>query len=434
MSTSKKVLILTYYWPPAGGSGVQRWLYFAKLLKDLGWTPYVVTVDERHASYPVLDHSLEVETNGIRVFKTKTRELLKSYSLLTTGSRKKGIPQGEVRKTGWLSKFAAFVRGNFFIPDARKGWNPYAAIKAMEIIKNEGITTVITTGPPHSTHLIGMLFKAGLQVNWLADFRDPWTDIFYNQQLYRTPWAKKTDRKLEKQVLQNADAILTTVAGALHKKLMEKAPRQKFYALPNGYDADLMKSIPRTQTKFFHIIYTGLLTHNQDYSVVIKAIQLLTISNPKQKIQLSLAGQIAEDILEQIQETLPNVQVKPLGYLSHKEAIALMKSGDLLLNFIFKGAASQMISGKLLEYMATGVPILSLGDPNSEAGQLLAKGSHSKMFTADDHDEITDFIKQIRIQKGQVNNTFPQLEDWSRQAITKELVNVLETLKARPRR
>ncbi len=399
----------------------------------MGWIPYVVTVDERHASYPVLDPSLEAATLGIQVYKTKTREPLKSYSFLTTGSSKKGIPQGEIRKRGWLAKVAAFIRGNFYIPDARKGWNSYAAVEAIQIIKKEKIATIITTGPPHSTHLIGMMFKAGLKVNWLADFRDPWTDVFYNKQLYRTPWAQSTDRKLEKQVLEGADAIITTVGGELHTQLREKAPRQKFYALPNGYDAELMAETPRTTRPFFHIVYTGLLTQNQDFMAAVEGIQKLRDGQPQLEIQFSLAGQIPQDILQQIKNTLPKVKVESLGYLTHKEAVTLMKSADLLLNFIFKGAATQMISGKLLEYMATGVPILSLGDPYSDAGQLLAKASHAKMLHAEDSVEINNFIAEMAIQKGQLKNVFPQLRDWSREAITTDLINILDGLKAQGR-
>ena len=165
----------------------------------------------------------------------------------------------------------------------------------------------------------------------------------------------------------------------------------------------------------------------------VEGIQKLRDGQPQLEIQFSLAGQIPQDILQQIKNTLPKVRVESLGYLTHKEAVTLMKSADLLLNFIFKGAATQMISGKLLEYMATGVPILSLGDPYSDAGQLLAKASHAKMLHAEDSVEINNFIAEMAIQKGQLKNVFPQLRDWSREAITTDLINILEGLKAQGR-
>ena len=139
MNTQKKVLIVTYYWPPSGGSGVQRWMYFAKYLKQLGWEPIVVTVDEKKASYAVLDTSLTREVENIRVHKTNTREPLQWYSLLTSGSRNKGIPQGEVNRRTVFRKLAAYIRGNFFVPDARKGWVPFALKASRKIIIEEKI-------------------------------------------------------------------------------------------------------------------------------------------------------------------------------------------------------------------------------------------------------------------------------------------------------
>ena len=184
----------------------------------MGWEPYVVTVDEKQASYPVLDFELLEEVKGVHVVKTDTKEPLKIYSKFISGSLNAGIPQGQVPKQGWMTKMAAFIRGNFFIPDARKGWNYYAKRAAEKILKSDGIKKVITTGPPHSTHLVGSFLKTKYGIQWWADFRDPWVDIFYNQQLYRSYFAQRIDAYLEKKVLRNADGILTTVGGNLIKK------------------------------------------------------------------------------------------------------------------------------------------------------------------------------------------------------------------------
>lgn len=428
MSSSKTVLILSYYWPPAGGSGVQRWMYFAKYLKKFGWRPIVLTVDEKYASYPILDRTLESEVQNIEVYKTRTREPLRWYSRFVSGSSTQGIPRGEVSKKGLFSKILAFIRGNFFIPDARKGWNAYAAVKAFELIKEKKISTLITTGPPHSTHLVGLFLKRSLKIRWLADFRDPWTDIFYNKDLYRTYYAKKSDARWEKQVLETADAVLTTVGGKLHKTLKEKAVRQNYVAIPNGYDAQLLQEITRTPIDDFHIVYTGLLTRHQNYATLLSAIAQFKEATPKVAIRFSLAGQINHSIIDQIINTLPGIQVDYHGYLSHRDAVALMKSADLLVNFLFEGAEQQMISGKLLEYLATGIPVLSLGDPDSEAGHLVNKGSHSRMFYAGEEKPIFEFISWIAKQKEPVENTHPQLGSWSREALAKRLSDLLETV------
>ncbi len=423
LKDSKKVLIFTYYWPPSGGSGVQRWMYFTKYLKQLGWEPIVITVDEKQASYSVLDFELLEQVKGIQVIKTETKEPLKIYSKILTGSSNKGIPQGAISKNGWFSKMAAFVRGNFFIPDARKGWNTFAKIEAEKLIRQEGIQKLITTGPPHSTHLVGLQLKAQFGIQWWADFRDPWTDIFYNKDLYRSAWAKRIDAQWEEKVLQTADGILTTVGGDLVRKFQIKAPYQNFHVLPNGYDSPLISSTPKTQLIDFHVVYTGLLTENQDYLSTIGVIN--TLANQHQ-IRLSLAGNIAPKIIKKIKETANKIVVDYKGYLSHKETISLMKSGDLLLNFVFRGADRDMISGKLFEYLATAIPLLSIGDPHSEAAELLAQASFAQMIDAKDIDAQEIFIQKVAQLKGKARNILPEIENWSREKITKALNLIIE--------
>ena len=420
-SAQKKILIFSYYWPPAGGSGVQRWMYFAKYLKQLGYEPIIITVDETKASYPVIDSSLIKETNDIRVIKTSTREPLRWYSILISGDRKKGIPQGEVKKRNLFEKLLAFIRGNYFIPDARKGWIPFAVKEAKKILKAERIEKLITTGPPHSTHLVGLKLKKQFDLNWWADFRDPWTDIFYNTSFFRSAKTISKDQALEKEVLQKADGVITTLAGMFHEQLKDKAPKQNFSVIPNGYDSELMKNIKVKAKKVdFHIVYTGLLTQNQDYEMLLKVIDKCSKTL---KIHFSLAGNIHIDIIKKITDVLPNAIVEYLGYITHYNAIALMKSADLLLNFVFKGAEHQMISGKLLEYIATEVPILSIGNPKSEAGLFLNKGSHSWMVDKDNKSKMELILKTLFDKK--VKNKFPKLSQWSRLSLTKKLSKII---------
>ena len=423
MTTNKKVLILSYYWPPSGGSGVQRWMYFAKYLKQFGWEPIVISVDEQQAAYPVMDPSLLEEVEGIRVIKTATREPLRFYSLLTSGNTKSGIPQGEVKRKSFLGKAAAYIRGNYFIPDARKGWVPYAVNAAKKVIREENITCLITTGPPHSTHLAGLQLKEQFNLNWWVDFRDPWVDIFYNTSFYRTEKAKQKDSSFEREVLHSANGVILTVGGELQAQLKRKAPDQQFVVLPNGFDAELMEAIPLAQPKdVFHVVYTGLLTHNQNYTSVFKALAELSTT---ESVLLSLAGNISQEIIDEIKGCAPQVEVVYHGYLSHKEAVGLMRKAHLLLNFIFKGASSQMISGKLLEYLATGIPVLSVGDPRSVAGEFISQGSAAEMLDAKDTKEISAFISKLAFEKGRVFNRFPALEQWSREGLTQQLIETL---------
>ena len=413
-------MILSYYWPPAGGSGVQRWMYFAKYLKQFGWEPIVLTVDEKQASYATLDHSLLEEVNDMRVIKTSTREPLKWYSRLTSGSSNAGIPQGEVNTTSFFGKCAAYIRGNFFIPDARKGWVPFAVKAAEKLLQEETIQHLITTGPPHSTHLAGLQLSKTFQLNWWVDFRDPWTSVFYNNQLFRTKGSEAKDEALESQVLNAASGVITTVGGTLVEKLKAIAPQQSFTVLPNGYDAALVDAAQgEKDNNYFNVVYTGLLTKNQPYAQLIQILKQLQGGRP---IRFSLAGNITSSIINEIKNALSEVEVVDHGYLAHQAAIGLMKSGDLLLNFIFDGAQTEMISGKLLEYFATEVPVLSIGDPSSAAGEFIAQGSCARMFKASQEKEIFAFLNELYAAEDSPRNAFPQLQDWTREAICKQLI------------
>ena len=193
---------------------------------------------------------------------------------------------------------------------------------------------------------------------------------------------------------------------------------QKFISIPNGYDTKLFQEIKRIITKkVFHVVYTGLLTQNQDYESVLRIL-----SNLKAPVRLSLAGNINQEIVEGIRLKYPKIELIFHGYIPHREAIQLMKSAHLLLNFIFEGAHTQMISGKILEYIATEVPVLSIGDPNSEAGKFIAQGSAAKMLEAQDNQGILEFIEQVASQKDHLQNSFPNIERWSREGLTKRLV------------
>ena len=205
-STKKKVLIITYYWPPSGGAGVQRWLKLSKYLPEFGIEPIILTVDENSASYPILDQTLLKDVSpDLKVIKTKSFEILDWYKKI---KKTKKVPYGgfasSSQNIGFGEKAMRFARGNFFIPDARIGWNRYALKEALKLIKSEGIETIITTGTPHSTHLIGLKIKQKLsKMQWFADFRDPWTDIFYNDLLMQTALAKKLNAQKEKAVLEH---------------------------------------------------------------------------------------------------------------------------------------------------------------------------------------------------------------------------------------
>lgn len=384
---NEPVLILTYYWPPSGGSGVQRWMYFAKYLSDNGYTPYVVTVDEKKASYKFIDTSFNEHVKNVHTVKTNTREVLKMYSRITTGKENEGIPQafaGE-SKPGFIKKMARYIRGNYFIPDARKGWNNFAYKAAVELIQKHRIKKVITTGPPHSTHLIGLKLKEKLGMKWIADFRDPWREVFYNNLLYRTKRSNFIDEKLESSVIENANCVLTVGPGMVELLRKKTNASEKIKFIYNGYDDDLFEGLSRNSFDNTEIIIThiGLLSDSQPIDSFLTALKnvLAKTKTINFSIKIRMVGKVSEGVVKSIKEILPSITFEIIDYVSHKEAIKFMCTSHILLNSLAEGDQSAyLISGKLMEYIASGRPIICLGNEQGDAAALLNRFDDCHVF------------------------------------------------------
>ena len=433
-----KVLIITYYWPPSGGSGVQRWVYFARHLCELGFEPIVVTVDETKASYKFIDDSFGNLVKEVEVHKTDTFEVLKLYSKIMGGDDRKFIPQGFAgeKKPGFFQRVSRFIRGNFFIPDARVGWVKYARAKAEEIIKKESIKTVITTGPPHSTHLVGLHLKNKLDINWIADLRDPWTEIYYNELLFQTNYAKNVNKRLEKKVLETANKVTTvgpTLAALLADKLAS-TQKAKVNVLYNGYDSDKMAGLPiYTKSNKFIISFIGILSDSQPINAFVDGLRLffIEVDDAINNVEFHSAGEVSAGIEKNLLDVLPATHIVMHGYLPHQAALAQMSASDLLFNSLAEMPESKLlISGKLMEYLASGRPVLCLGDTGGDAANLLNKFERSAIFARDEAEKIAAFIKDIYLlwQKNENGSIArPGIEEYSRRAVTQKLATLIKT-------
>ncbi len=278
-----KVLIITYYWPPSGGAGVQRWLKFSKYLQESGWDPVILTVDPLYASYPQQDHGLfEDISPSLEIIKTKSSTgFFSAYKLLTG---RKEIPYGGFANEdtpGPAQKFSRFIRGNFVLPDARKGWNRFAFRAAVKVIREKKIEYVITTSPPHSTQLTGLKLKKALNIKWIADMRDPWTDIYYSASMYQTRLAKKINRSMEEKVLNYADHVITTCNATrdlFRSKLDRIQPPGKITTVTNGYDPSDFK-FGTIMPERFTITYLGTFAGNYDAEVLSQALDFFGAHN-----------------------------------------------------------------------------------------------------------------------------------------------------------
>jgi hypothetical protein len=433
-----KVLIITYYWPPSGGSGVQRWVYFARHLRELGFEPIVITVDETKASYKFIDESFGNLVKEVEVHKTDTFEVLKLYSKIMGGDDRKFIPQGFAgeKKPGFFQRVSRFIRGNFFIPDARVGWVKYARAKAEEIIKKEGIKTVITTGPPHSTHLVGLHLKNKLDINWFADLRDPWTEIYYNELLFQTNYAKNVNKRLEKKVLETANKVTTvgpTLAALLADKLAS-TQKAKVNVLYNGYDSDKMAGLPAyTKSNKFIISFIGILSDSQPINAFVDGLRLffMDVDDAINNVEFHSAGEVSNGIEQNLLQVMPATRIVKHGYLPHQKALAQMSASDLLFNSLAEMPESKLlISGKLMEYLASGRPVLCLGDTSGDAANLLNKFERSAIFARDEAEKIAAFIKDIYLlwQKNENGSIVrPGIEEYSRRAVTQKLATLIKT-------
>ena len=427
----KKVLILTYYWPPSGGSGVQRWVYFAKYLKRLGVDPIILTVDPNKASFPSEDKSLLEETKGVKVIHTNSFEPLQLYSKLITGNKKKGVPYGSVptSRQSPFKKAAAFIRGNMVLPDARKYWKRYAIAAGRKLLSNEKIDVMISTGPPHSTHLIAQQLKNEFHLPWIADFRDPWTEIFYNKDLYRTSFAKKRDAKMEATVLNQADAVLAISPGTANLLTSKMKVPSKIHCILNGYDHEQFKGIKKIKhTDFFVISYVGYLGKHHQYNVFINGLKLLVKTLKDKKIKLHLAGNIEPLIYRQL-EKIEGITIQHEGQVSHQRALTIISSAHLLFISIPNSEyAMGNIPGKLLEYTATGNPIILAGEKESNAAEIVGEFSNTTVVSDDEAEIFADF--SLKVASGEIrrNNNLEVTYKYTREATTKRLFNLINQI------
>lgn len=389
----KKILIITYYWPPSGGAGVQRWLKFAKYLPEFGWQPVILTVDPRFATYPQRDESLggEIDPRCL-VYRTKSFELYNLYRFL---SGKKEVPYGGFAnelKEGWLQKISKFLRGNFLLPDPRRGWNKYAVKKATELIRQYNIDTIITTSPPHSTQLIGLELKQKLQVRWLADLRDPWTDIYYYNHFKHTSLARSIDRRMERKVIENADLIVT-VSQDFKRIFVEKSPQDiasKTVVIPNGFDDEDFAIRPVSLETKKVLTYIGTISEAYDLSGLINALSSLS-EQMKEALKIRFVGNVPLSIEQRLVST--GISIEFTGYVDHSRSVEYLLLSDMLLLVIPKvNNNGGILPGKVFEYLAARKPIMAIGPAKGDLDQLIEETKCGKLFDYQDFKGMQRFI------------------------------------------
>ena len=406
---------------------MQRWLKFAKYLPDYGIRPVVLTVDPKYAEYPVIDCSLEADiSSDLEVHRTKCKSVYELYKKLTGSVTSPYCGFANEGKPGLLQKIARFIRGNFFLPDARRGWVEYAFPEACRIIEKYGIETVITTGPPHSTHLAGLKIKEKYNVRWIADFRDPWSNIQYKSLMYQTRFANRIDAKYERRVMERCDVLLLAVdERERFYKIHPHINREKMLFMPNGYDESDFEGVKFVCPDKFLITYTGTIAINYPTDGLIKALLKIREQLP---LTVRFIGKVDEHTREQFQRYLGE-NTEFTNFVDHIESINyLMSSSVLLLINVNVEGVRFLLHGKIFEYLASGKPILLLGPTDGKAAQLIKNANAGEAFDYNDVEGIADFLlRQYKnqIEKIRTNPDGEFIGQYSRKRLTQRLAEII---------
>lgn len=423
----KKILIITYYWPPAGGPGVQRWLKFVKYLPDFGIQP-IVYIPE-NPTYPIVDAALVKEVSDTTIIlKHKIFEPYQWASFLSKNKTKK-ISSGIIpnkRKQSVLEQFLLWIRGNIFIPDARVLWVKPSVKFLEKYISENGISTIITSGPPHSLHLIGLELKQKLGVKWLADFRDPWTTIGYHKALRLSNYAEKKHKTLEQKVLNTVDTIIVTSNST--KKEFEAITKKPIVVITNGYDSEVVAK-QALDTKFT-LAHIGSFLSERNPKLLWESLFELTqeISDFKNHLELKLIGAVSQEVLETITQFSLNPYLNNLGYLSHYEAIEHQrKSQVLLLIEINSKNTRSIIPGKIFEYMVSGRPIIAIGPKGSDFAEIISTTNTGVFFDYSEKIKLKAVLLHSYNQflDGKLKSNAVGLQQYSRKSLTEKLVELI---------
>ena len=425
----KKVLIITYYWPPAGGPGVQRWLKFVKYLPDHNIVP-VVYIPE-NPTYPTLDASMVKEVpKDLQVLSQPINEPYKHAKKLSKSNTEE-ISKGIIHKPekqSLIERLLLFIRGNFFIPDARKNWVKPSVNYLKSHILEQKINTVITTGPPHSLHLIGLRLKTELDIQWIADFRDPWTTIGYHKKLKLLPSAKLKHKALEKKVLRTADKIVVT--SFITQNDFEALTEHPVTVITNGYDHEATEAVKLDEK--FSISHIGSLLSDRNPQLLWKVLNELVVEDNifRANFQLNLIGNVSDEILASLEDYNLTEFVNLKGYVSHEAAIAYQqKSQVLLLIEIDSPETKCIIPGKVFEYMTSKRPIIAIGPEGSDVEHMINSTQSGDYFNYNEEKALKAALRSYFERfRGDGLEVDPQgLEKYSRKALTQELANVISS-------
>lgn len=429
----KRVLIITYYWPPSGGAGVQRWLKFVKYLRNYGWEPVVYTAENPEA--PALDHSLIKDVpEGLEVIRQPIWEPYIFYRKFVGLKKDDKISAGflsENKKPGFAEKLAVWLRGNLFIPDARKFWIKPSVKFLTTYLQEHPVDAMVSTGPPHTTHLIALGIKKKLGLPWLADFRDPWTKIDFYDKLMLTPMADRRHHRLEKAVLKAADKIVTVSwnwasdfhdLGALHTEV-----------ITNGFDPEDFPDINHDMPSTFLLTHIGSLNKDRNPEFLWRVLGEIAKTNDtfRQLLRIRFIGKTDFSVFESLERNGLSGCSEKIDYVPHDEALRLSAGSAVLLLLINNTPNSLgIIPGKVFEYLATRRPILCIGPMAGDSARIVKETNAG--LDVDFNDETRLYTAFLELFSQYLNGDRPQnetsIDQYSRKALTGNISGLLDQI------
>ncbi|TAL62891.1 MAG: glycosyl transferase family 1 [Bacteroidetes bacterium] len=442
----KKVLIITYYWPPSGGAGVQRWLKFVKYLRVFGWEPVVYTPENPES--PAMDDSLLKDIpKGLTVIKTPIWEPYNLYKGFIGQRKGEKINAGfltEKKKPGLAEKISVWIRGNWFIPDARKFWIKPSVNFLSEYLSNNPVDAIVSTGPPHSMHLIALALRKKFNIKWLADFRDPWTNIDFYDKLLLTKSSDHKHKKLEHEVLKNADAVLTV--GWHMADSFKKIVNRKYEVITNGFDEDDFQTSPHLtpalskgeggipeERGVFSISHIGAMNADRNPKMLWAALNELLTENDglKKDLKINFIGKTDYSVLNDLNKWQLSPYVTKTEYLPHTKTTKAMQSSQVLLLALNNTPNTLgVISGKLFEYIAAKRPILSIGKENGDAARIIKETGAGTICDFEDKTKIKTEISRFYelFKQKKLSITLADTSAYSRRNQTEALAGILNHL------
>ena len=433
----KKVLVITYYWPPSGGSGVQRWLKTSKYLPQSGWEPVIYTPENPDVNS--VDESLLKDVSPeLKVIKRKIREPYAAYKFLT-GKKKGEHLQANIvssEKKGFVQKLSAHIRANWFIPDPRCWWiGPSVKYLSKLIEGGERFDAVISTGPPHSMHLIAREIHKVFNIPWIADFRDPWTRIFYFKHLGLSAKSLRKHKELERSVIAEADCV-TVVSSQMKTEFSQgdfETFRDKVEIIPNGYDPedfDSVEKAPDAEGKLV-IAHTGLMPESANPDKLWKVLGDMAKSDKdlKEKLMVVTMGQTDGSVKKDIAENGLSDNFKDLGYVPHAQSVAWQKRADILLLPLRKEEESKAIlTGKFFEYLASGNNILAFGPTDGDLARSLKETGSGIICEFDDENSIKEAFVKLQKPNSPTQEQIENRQKYSRKAGAESFAKLLDQI------